>query len=309
MADVKISNLGAISAVAGEDLVAIVDDPSGTPASRKATIDQIKTYIGGMTATSTATFEGKTFDVEGTGNSISNIDVADFKGSAIIIASEGLSGNDNDTSIPTSASVIDYVNAQVTAEDTIAELNDTTIGTLAGGQVLIYDGTDSWDNKALSGDIAITSAGLTSIQAGAVDIGMLSATGSSITTKFLRGDNTWQTVTTSPALDDLSDVTPGTATGDILYKSSGDWISLAKPGTPSGQVLTFATSATIPSWTAPSGGGNHTEQGFDVYTTHTGTATTSDGVAQMFARRIDANNDGLFIMLWKNGSSQEVQIA
>lgn len=45
MADVKISALGAIASVAGEDLVAIVDDPSGTPASRKATIDQIKTYI------------------------------------------------------------------------------------------------------------------------------------------------------------------------------------------------------------------------------------------------------------------------
>lgn len=45
MADVKISALGAIASVAGEDLVAIIDDPSGTPASRKATIDQIKTYI------------------------------------------------------------------------------------------------------------------------------------------------------------------------------------------------------------------------------------------------------------------------
>ena len=307
MADVKISALGAISAVAGEDLVAIVDDPSGTPASRKATIDQIKTYIGGMTATSTATFEGKTFDVEGTGNSISNIDVADLKSGVLDTDLSAVSGSDD--TLPSAKAVKAYVDAQILTEDTIAELNDTTIGTLAGGQVLIYDGTDSWDNKALSGDIAITPAGLTTIQAGAVDIGMLSATGSSITTKFLRGDNTWQTVTTSPALDDLSDVTPGSATGDILYKSSGDWISLAKPGTPSGQVLTFATSATIPSWTAPSGGGNHTEQGFDVYTTHTGTATTSDGVAQMFARRIDANNDGLFIMLWKNGSSQEVQIA
>ena len=60
---------------------------------------------------------------------------------------------------------------------------------------------------------------------------------------------------------------------------------------------------------AASGGGNHTEQGFDVYTTHTGTGTTSDGVAYMFSRRIDANNDGLYIMLWKNGASTEVQIA
>jgi hypothetical protein len=68
MADVKISALGAIASVAGEDLVAIVDDPSGTPASRKATIDQIKTYIGGITASSTDTLTNKTFDADGTGN-------------------------------------------------------------------------------------------------------------------------------------------------------------------------------------------------------------------------------------------------
>ena len=34
MADIKISALSAISAVAAEDLIAIIDDPSGTPASR-----------------------------------------------------------------------------------------------------------------------------------------------------------------------------------------------------------------------------------------------------------------------------------
>ena len=47
MADSKITALTALTTVAGEDLVAIVDDPSGTPVSKKATIDQIKTYIGG----------------------------------------------------------------------------------------------------------------------------------------------------------------------------------------------------------------------------------------------------------------------
>ena len=73
MADVKISALGAIGSVAGEDLVAIVDDPSGTPASRKATIDQIKTYIDAMTASSTATLTNKTIDAEGTGNAIMHV--------------------------------------------------------------------------------------------------------------------------------------------------------------------------------------------------------------------------------------------
>jgi hypothetical protein len=41
MADSKISALSAVATLAGEDLIAIVDDPSGTPVSKKATISQI----------------------------------------------------------------------------------------------------------------------------------------------------------------------------------------------------------------------------------------------------------------------------
>jgi hypothetical protein len=44
MADTKISALTAIDALATGDLVAVVDDPAGTPASKKATVDQVKTF-------------------------------------------------------------------------------------------------------------------------------------------------------------------------------------------------------------------------------------------------------------------------
>jgi hypothetical protein len=104
-------------------------------------------------------------------------------------------------------------------------------------------------NANLTGDVT-SSGNATTIATDAVDIAMLSATGTASSSTFLRGDNAWTAV-----------------------------------------------------------GGAHTEQGWDVYTTHTGTATTADGTAQMFARRIDANNDGLYIMLWKNGASTEVQLA
>lgn len=95
MVDVKISALGAITTVAGEDLVAIIDDPSGTPVSKKATIDQIKTYVGGITASSTDTFTNKTFDADGTGNSITNIENADIKASAGIVITKLASGTAN----------------------------------------------------------------------------------------------------------------------------------------------------------------------------------------------------------------------
>jgi hypothetical protein len=46
-----------------------------------------------------------------------------------------------------------------------------------------------------SGDVVSSADGATTIQSGAVDIAMLSATGSASGTTFLRGDNTWVTPT------------------------------------------------------------------------------------------------------------------
>ena len=78
MANSKITALTAIAAVAGEDLVAIVDDPSVSPVSKKATITQLVTFLDSVTQTLT----NKTFDANGTGNSISNIDLADISTTA-----------------------------------------------------------------------------------------------------------------------------------------------------------------------------------------------------------------------------------
>jgi hypothetical protein len=45
MADTKISALTAIDAIATGDLLAVVDDPGGTPSSKKVTVDQAKTFV------------------------------------------------------------------------------------------------------------------------------------------------------------------------------------------------------------------------------------------------------------------------
>ena len=64
---------------------------------------------GEVTASSTTTFTNKTFDANGTGNSLSNVEVADFAAASIVTEAEGISSNDNDTTIPTSAAVKDLV--------------------------------------------------------------------------------------------------------------------------------------------------------------------------------------------------------
>lgn len=53
----------------------------------------------------------------------------------------------------------------------VSNLSDTTISSVASGHVLIYDGSDSYDNKAISGDATLASTGALSIAADAVALG------------------------------------------------------------------------------------------------------------------------------------------
>ena len=92
------------------------------------------TLVGKAT---TDTLTNKTFDVEGTGNSISNIDVADFKADAIVIESEGIASNDNDTTLPTSAAVKDFVDGKVNVDTTIIAGNTGVVCSDSGSDGLI----------------------------------------------------------------------------------------------------------------------------------------------------------------------------
>ena len=63
------------------------------------------------------------------------------------------------------------------------------------------------------------------------------------------------TITPSNDTVDGAQLNPSLVTGDIIYSDGTDSIErLAKPASPAGEVLTFATSATAPSWVAPAAG-------------------------------------------------------
>ena len=171
MADVKISALGAIGSVAGEDLVAIVDDPSGTPASRKATITQIATFINAsaITASSTTTFTNKTIDADGTGNSITNIENANIKASAGIDATKLADGTVTSTELQYINSLSSNAQTQISAKSPIASPTFTGTVVLPNVPAIVttqldlkaplaspaLTGTATGVNLTLSGDLTV----------------------------------------------------------------------------------------------------------------------------------------------------------
>ena len=119
----------------------------------------------------------------------------------------------------------------------------------------------------------------------------------------------------------------GFTAGDVLYASSSTALAkLAKPSSPDGEVLTFANGASAPSWAAASGGGATATHAYtnQSTTTYAGTGTSGTGIdvnttvsteasgageREIFIKKIDANNEGVFAIIHKNGKAVEVQIA
>ena len=56
---------------------------------------------------------------------------------------------------------------------TLAGASDSDITTPSSGQILVHDGSDSFDNVSLSGDVTMDSAGAVTIGSGVVEVGMI----------------------------------------------------------------------------------------------------------------------------------------
>ena len=91
------------------------------------------------------------------------------------IKDEDNMASDSASHLATQQSIKAYVDSQVASFDTLAELSDTNIATPASGHILVYDGTDSFDNKAVSGDVTIDSNGAVTIANDAVETAMVNA--------------------------------------------------------------------------------------------------------------------------------------
>ena len=124
---------------------------TATLTNKTGSISQWTNNSGYITATSTDTLNNKT--ISGANNTISNVPYSALSSVDEDISS--VSGSHN--TIASAKAVKDYVDGQITGINELSEATDTNISSPSTGQVLVYDGTNSWDNQtttvALTGDV------------------------------------------------------------------------------------------------------------------------------------------------------------
>ena len=202
--------------------------------------------------------------IEYGGGTANNLDTTNFAAATLVIESEGIGSNDNDTTLPTSAAVKDYVDTQVATEDTIAELNDTTISGIASGELLKWNGS-AWINQTLTeagivdGNLGTPSTLVgTNISGTAANLtagnATLAATSTALATARTIGGTSFDgTANITPANITVADTTNTScsvalfesATGDLPPKSDAGLTYNAGTGTLSATGLTLSGDLTV----------------------------------------------------------------
>ncbi len=167
----------------------------------------------------------------------------------------------------------------------VSDIGDVTITSNSAGEILKWSGS-AWINQTLA----------------EADIGSATAVAAN-TAKTSLEDNS---VT-------LAKMAAGTDGNLITYDTNGDPVAVAT-GTAT-HILTSNGAGAAPTFQAPAGGGATIVHAFTntTTTTYTGTASSFGSVGagdrDIYIKKIDANNEGVFTKIWKNGAAVEVQIA
>jgi hypothetical protein len=208
-----------------------VTQHQGALSITESQISDLGTYI---TSSSLDTLTNKTFDANGTGNSISNIEVADFAGSAVITVSETLSANDSDSALVTAGAIIDYVDAQDAniASDTLTFTNKTFDANATGNSISNIEVAD-FAAGVLDTDLSSVAVTDTTIASAKAIKAYVDAQITSSNSLTVGGDDS------SEATIDLDNTLNVKGAGGISTSATGDTLTITGPDLSSYATTTY----------------------------------------------------------------------
>ena len=298
MVNKKITDLTDLPTPVAADVIAIVDDVGGAGvATKKATLSNALAAYDAQAAT----LLNKSIDQDGTGNDITNIANASIKTGAGILQSK-LALDITNSEVNAGAAIL-YSKLDLSASIKNADIASAVFSSITGIGALANNLQESKGaDLASATTITLGTDGNYFDITGTTTIGYINSTGYQAGSRVTLQFDGILTVTHAKA----------GATGaqvNITLDAAADKTTAA------GNTLTLTYDGTTWRETGGAGGGG-SGGGMDPeidatvqVVGYTPTAATQNATGYMFTRKIDANNDGLYITLWKNGSSQVVQIA
>ena len=175
--------------------------------------------------------------VEYGGGTASDLDTTNFAAATIVTQAEGIANNDNETTLPTSAAVKDYVDTQITAEDLDATTDSGSIDIDLNSEILTVAGGEGIDTSATGTTITVaaedasaTNKGVASFTSGEFTVSSGAVSVDAIAQSKVTGLSTTlgdKAPLAAPALTGNATAVNLTMSGDLIVNGSTTTVNTA----------------------------------------------------------------------------------